>query len=264
MAIAFTNKAQGSATGDGPYSTVSWAPSNGRLYLLAVHARTNITADTVQPGVTGNGMAWVLVADVIYDTTSTSRKRLSVFRAMVASGATTGATTITYSGQAQTAAAWTIDEVTGMDTSGTNGSGAIVQSNTNKDETLTATALTVTLSSGIGTGNATWGAFANDWTNVTWTTNAPGSGYTESGFADEGTYLVNSSEYKLAGSTAVNYTWGTDGQGGAFGGVGVEIKIAPATAAVTGTATASITESDVVTGGKTLVITLSGDTFIAS
>lgn len=35
-----------------------------------------------------------------------------------------------------------------------------------------------------------------------------------------------------------------------------------ATAAVTGTATASITEADIVSGGKTIVITLSGDTWV--
>lgn len=35
-------------------------------------------------------------------------------------------------------------------------------------------------------------------------------------------------------------------------------------AALTGTATASITESDIVTGGKTIIITLTGDTWIAA
>ena len=40
--------------------------------------------------------------------------------------------------------------------------------------------------------------------------------------------------------------------------------VAPATAAVTGTATASINESDVVTGGKTIIITLANDTWIAA
>lgn len=38
----------------------------------------------------------------------------------------------------------------------------------------------------------------------------------------------------------------------------------PVTAAISGTITASVTESDIVTGGKTLIITLSGDTWIAS
>lgn len=43
---------------------------------------------------------------------------------------------------------------------------------------------------------------------------------------------------------------------------GQRFVVSAATAAVTGTATASITESDVVTGGKTVIITLTGDTFV--
>ena len=39
---------------------------------------------------------------------------------------------------------------------------------------------------------------------------------------------------------------------------------AAASAAVTGTAVASITEADVVAGGKTIIITLTGDTWIAA
>jgi hypothetical protein len=35
-------------------------------------------------------------------------------------------------------------------------------------------------------------------------------------------------------------------------------------AVITGTATASITESDVVTGGKTIIITLTGDTWVSA
>ena len=41
-------------------------------------------------------------------------------------------------------------------------------------------------------------------------------------------------------------------------------RIAAATAAITGTATASITEADVVTGGKTIVITLTNDEWVAA
>jgi hypothetical protein len=37
-----------------------------------------------------------------------------------------------------------------------------------------------------------------------------------------------------------------------------------ASAALTGTATASITEVDIVTGGKTIILTLTGDTWIAA
>jgi len=39
---------------------------------------------------------------------------------------------------------------------------------------------------------------------------------------------------------------------------------AAGSAAITGTATESITEADIVTGGKTIIITLSGDTWIAN
>ena len=35
-------------------------------------------------------------------------------------------------------------------------------------------------------------------------------------------------------------------------------------AAITGTATASITEADIVTGGKTIIITLTGTTWITN
>lgn len=41
-------------------------------------------------------------------------------------------------------------------------------------------------------------------------------------------------------------------------------ELVGATAAITGTVTASITEADVVTGGKTIIITLTGDTWIAA
>ena len=44
----------------------------------------------------------------------------------------------------------------------------------------------------------------------------------------------------------------------------VHIAVFERTAAITGTATASITEADVVAGGKTIIITLTGDTWVAA
>ena len=41
-------------------------------------------------------------------------------------------------------------------------------------------------------------------------------------------------------------------------------QIQAKSAAVTGTITASVTEADIVTGGKTIIITLTGDTWIAA
>lgn len=48
-----------------------------------------------------------------------------------------------------------------------------------------------------------------------------------------------------------------------WGAIGVSVAVAPAkSAALTGTALAGITETDVVAGGKTIIITLTGDTWI--
>ncbi len=42
------------------------------------------------------------------------------------------------------------------------------------------------------------------------------------------------------------------------------VPFAAVTAAITGTATANITEADVVAGGKTIIITTTGDTWVAA
>jgi len=50
---------------------------------------------------------------------------------------------------------------------------------------------------------------------------------------------------------------------GAAGGVGqVRLTHVPITAALTGTVTASITEADIVAGGKTIILTVTGDTWV--
>lgn len=73
------------------------------------------------------------------------------------------------------------------------------------------------------------------------------------------------SQYEIqttAATTAGNFTYGGAGIG--IVGYAVFYLASAASAALTGTATASITEADIVTGGKTLIITLTGDTWIAS
>ncbi len=91
-----------------------------------------------------------------------------------------------------------------MDTSGSNGSGAIVQSKTNT--VSTGTSLTVTLDSGITqTNNATFGGFrkAGQGNAVT-----PGSGFTELGEATDSTDGRIESEYKAVGAnTTVDASW---------------------------------------------------------
>jgi len=74
--------------------------------------------------------------------------------------------------------------------------------------------------------------------------------------------FVITSAYALASGGVATVAW-TDGAG--MGALAVTFKAAPtSSAALTGTVTASITEADIVTGGKTIILTLTGDTFIAA
>jgi hypothetical protein len=66
-----------------------------------------------------------------------------------------------------------------------------------------------------------------------------------------------------AGTDTANKEAQTGGPDATWAAVMLALRPAAATAAVTGTATASITEADIVAGGKTIITTLTGDTFIA-
>lgn len=48
------------------------------------------------------------------------------------------------------------------------------------------------------------------------------------------------------------------------GQLSITYTVPPVSAAITGTATASITEADIVTGGKTIIVTLTNDTWVAA
>ena len=121
MALTFTNKDSGADTTAGTTQvTGSVAFANDKLYLVSVAQRGsgNPTADSIA----GGGLTWVEIAE-----TPANQARGSIWRGLVTSGATTGALTITFSASCPNVN-WSITEVTGMDASGTNGSGAIVQS----------------------------------------------------------------------------------------------------------------------------------------
>ena len=175
MAVSIANKTSGlDEDGGSSSTTASTTPASNKLQLLLVASRTGITANPNQPTATGNSLTWVAIASVIYDSTSSSRRRVTLFRALGASP-TAGAITIDFNGQNQTDVVWILDEATGMDTSGTNGSGAIVQSATNVDEGGSATALTVTLAAFGSVDNGTYGGFGWDGDP----TATAGTGFTE-------------------------------------------------------------------------------------
>jgi hypothetical protein len=213
MAINATLLLEGGSTDNQstPKDTASYTPSANVLVLAAI-AISFASDQTVT--LSGNGLTWVEVATRTFDTTL---KRITLFRAMGASP-TTGALTITPNG-ALTGWAWGIQEFSGVDTSGTNGSGAIVQSATaagtgSQVATLAAFADAVN--------NATFGAIAGD-TNAAPTVSA---GFTElaaNNGATPGRNLLT--EWRLGEDTTVG-----NGMGGAaqIGIIAAEIKMAAA------------------------------------
>ena len=81
-------------------------------------------------------------------------------------------------------------------------------------------------------------------------------------FATRSNYDVGSSPTWEASKTAKLTGYSAD-QTGTANDPKLVVTYTLISAAVTGTATASITEADIVTGAKTIIVTLTGDTFIA-
>lgn len=76
------------------------------------------------------------------------------------------------------------------------------------------------------------------------------------------TVTIESGHSERAGSgSSVSMTWTMKAAGGAWAQVGVSLA-PPATVALTGTVTSTATEADIVAGGKTIILTVSGDTLV--
>ena len=149
------------------YNTASITPTANRLILVSVANR--IGADTATlPTLSGNGLTYVQVATQLTGTL----RRTTLFRAMGASP-TAGAVTIDFGGVTQSHCVWSISEFADVDTSGTNGSGAVVQSNTSTATSVTKS--TVTLSAFGTANNAAYSAMQNAADQGT----TPGPGFTE-------------------------------------------------------------------------------------
>src|SRR3989442_2758141 len=166
-AISATDLTAGGASGN-PKSatTASIAPGANQLVLAWVASTATPTPGV--PTLSGNGLTWVIMAGAV-------GSRISLFRAMGASP-TAGPVTIDFGSSTQKSIAWSIVEFSGVDTSGTNGSGAIVRTATGYDGAAGPSGLTITLAAPVGSGNATAGGFENvgAFTNSI----SPGAGYT--------------------------------------------------------------------------------------
>lgn len=219
MAVSVINRTSGiDESGSSSSTTAAVSLNPNRLILATVAARTNLSTNTNTPTLTGAGLTWVIIADVLFDTTSASRKRVTVFRAMGASP-TGGVLTIDYGGQTQTSIIWVVDEFSGMDTTGTNGSGAIAQVATNSDGSALHSTITATLGAFTSTNNATYGAMAADGNPPASPT--PGTGFAQVGTAADTTDgVVICTQFEATNNTSVPITWSKNVD---MGAVAVEI-----------------------------------------
>lgn len=216
MAITAVNLTQFNSDTDATsYATSSISPGANKLILATVTSSKGSTPDV--PTLSGNGLTWVQITTNNYDNTGTQRT-MTMFRAL-GSSPTSGAVTASFAGT-QTACTIIIDEISGIDTSGTNGSGAIVQSATNAEASMASSTFTVTLAAFSSVNNATYGAFSNGDA----TTPSAGTGFTLIGAAASTTPIIRSmSEFQAANDTTVTFNAAA---GNTAGGIAIEIKAA--------------------------------------
>lgn len=187
------------------------AASNNKLYIAYVGAKTTTGWNSGNPALTGAGITWVYITKVTYAGDSV-QSNLVVFRGLVTSGATTGALTFDPAGSDDIYyPRIQVLELDGMDTSGTNGSGAVQQSvTTNGNSTGGSVAITMT------TGTALVSGWHNNGTNPI----TPRASWTETYDAGSGNGITET-QYFISTDTAVSATWtGTAN----YTGIGLEIN----------------------------------------
>lgn len=252
MAIARTSLTTGSdTTNTTAYTTASISPTAGALILVAVGATVG-SGTTPAISVTGLGLTWVQV-----DQTVAGFRSVHLFRAM--GTPTAGAITITGASQLSSCL-WQVTEFTGVDTSGTNGSGAIVQSV--QSSPASSASCSVPFGSAVTSGNATFGsvmvsvqelpAAGANWTSMGSTSqSAPTSGLLgeaaltaqqniTASWTTSATHFVVGAEIKAGGATTVTGT----------GAVTTAAVTASGAGTVTVTGTGAVTTAAVVASGS--------------
>lgn len=191
------------------YTSVSHSPTGNRLQLVAVGSALGSLPNI--PTLTGNGATFAQVATV----TNAGVVRLTYFRSLQASY-TPGTVAIDFGGQTQSQCFYSFSEFDGIDLGGSNGSAAIIQSNTNI--TAGATSLTVTLGAFANPNNATVGGFYWDSGGV----GTVGSGFTILGQASG--ERSGGTEWRNDNDTTVDMSWA-----GSLAALGIAIELGIAT-----------------------------------
>lgn len=227
MAITKNDLTSGSdATNQGSKATASISPTSNALILVAFEVGfvSSKTDPPLSPTVTGNGITYTLITKKgHWADTANWWNCLYLFRGLAASPSS-GAITVDFGADTMDAIAYAVSEFVGVDTSGTNGSGAIVQSASNYADGSDTT--TVTLS-----------AFADATNNVAFSVSGAGdTGGTprtftaDTGFSeiyDTGAeYAAVETAWKTGQDTSIITLASASSSGVA--GIAVEIKMAAA------------------------------------
>ena len=196
----------GSGTNASVFTPASITPSANKLIKVSVTS-VRFAAPPAAPTISGNSITYVQIRSIALG----NWQRLTVFRAM--GSPTSGSPTITF-GATQDSCDWVFGEFGGVDTSGSNGSGAVRQDN--EASVSNSESVEVPLGAFGAAGNATAGAFllSSAPANI-----IPGSGFTE--IADLGELQT---EWRVDNDQTVDVTWV-----GSRNAVGVAIEIKQAT-----------------------------------
>lgn len=203
------------------HTTGPVAPLDNALLLIAINNNRNSgNGGEVPTSVTYNGTSLALTSVGTVELGSVvgsgHQHRISLYRAM---GTTLGTDTITIVFTNTQVVRWSVDQCTGVDTTGTNGSGAIVQAVTNSGSSVQPS--TVTMAAFADSGNGTYGASGYNNQSATF---SPGTGLTIIGDAQSTYEMIT--EWAPGNVTPVETNWSATVF--AWGQIGVELKAAPA------------------------------------
>lgn len=163
------------------YASGSFTPVANRLYLLAVTHSDAAPETTVPTIATTTGLVFVQVgSSIVFDTIASNLHRLTLFRAMKASGLSAGTYTVTLA-DAGTGCCARLTEVSGVVTTGTDGADAVINVSTNNANA--GANPSVTLAAFNDVDNGTYACFASDIA----TAPTAGSGFTGLGHSTIGT-----------------------------------------------------------------------------
>lgn len=194
MAITVSNVFSGGLNTTSSFTTPGLAFGANKLDIVTIFSNFVATGITT-PTVTSPNRTWTQIAT---KTDAGTTWRVTLFRSM-GSSVSGEVLTVSFGGQTQDHAKHVEDEISGTDTTGSNGAGAIVQSASNTQNSTNA-GFTVNLAALGNANNLAYGAIANANTSAI----TPGTGYTAT-VNDTGLF-TNSTEYKI-NDTAVGWTW---------------------------------------------------------